>query len=62
MATAHGILTWGPAGITREGQAWPQRDGWSAEDRVPGALWRPGLLCGPVWAHAAIYNSAEWAQ
>ena len=36
MATAHRILTWGPAGSAREREAWPQRDGWRAEDRGPG--------------------------
>lgn len=48
MATAHGILTWGPAGIAREGQAWPQRDGWRAEDGGPG---------GTVAAGAALWAS-----
>ena len=49
MATAHRILTWGPAGSAREGEAWPQRDGWRAED--------DGGPGGPVAAGAALWAS-----
>lgn len=64
MATAHRILTWGPTGSTGEGQALPQRNGWRGGGQGAGGALRrrPRFLCGPGWAQAAIYNSAEWAQ